>query len=151
MWGKTQAGTKSQCFLFFVFNSSLNILMVTSQHFCYLETLHYLKVGRDKYWMLPRELGKCFPYSKVPPRVCSRKSRDKGADAAFGGNWNKMQQLEFLEQSQTTDKSDKSSFRIWRKTETWKHSILEISFPIPPGEKRTIIISKKVLFTSQAE
>ena len=72
--------------MFFVFNSSLNILRIISQQYFYLDTLHYLKVGRDKYWMLPRELGKCFPYSKVPPRVCSRKSRDKGADAAFGGN-----------------------------------------------------------------
>ena len=66
--------------------------------------------------MLPRELGKCFPYSKVPPRVCSRKFGDKGGGRLLGELEEteiRLLQLQGNSSSNnTTGKSDKSTFRI---------------------------------------
>ena len=48
--------------------------------------------------MVSRELGKCLPYSKVPPRVCRRKVGDKGGSLELGDLEETATPGQFLEQ-----------------------------------------------------
>ena len=65
------------------------------------------KLGLDKYWMVSRELGKCLPYSKVPPRVCRRKVGDKGGSLELG-DLEETEMLQLLGNSSSNNTTDKS-------------------------------------------
>ena len=68
--------------------------------------LYYLKLELDKYWMVSRELGKCLPYSKVPPRVCRRKVGDKGGSLELG-DLEETEMLQLLGNSSSNNTTDK--------------------------------------------
>ena len=56
--------------------------------------------------MVSRELGKCLPYSKVPPRVCRRKVGDKGGSLELG-DLEETEMLQLLGNSSSNNTTDK--------------------------------------------